>query len=121
MSAADSIRTPKHLDLKKDHGLKVVWNDERESFYSIGYLRRMSPSADQRQLREEMAKNPLTVLPITSVGSGKPLTATDIKMVGNYAILITFSDGHDTGIFSWEYLDQIDPDKPGPASESDAG
>lgn len=27
-----------------------------------------------------------------------------LEPVGNYAILIKFSDGHDTGIFSWDYL-----------------
>jgi len=111
MKPADSMPTPKHLDLKKDRGLTVIWNDEHESFYSIAYLRRMSPSADQRMLREEMAKNPLAVLPSSAVGSDEPLTATDIKMVGNYAVQITFSDGHDTGIFSWEYLILIDQDR----------
>jgi DUF971 family protein len=30
-------------------------------------------------------------------------------MVGNYAIRIRFSDGHDTGIYSWAYLREIDP------------
>jgi len=94
--------------MKKESGLTVQWNDGRETFYPIAYLRRMSPSADQRQLREEMEKNPLTVLP-SGGGSDEPLTATDVEMVGNYAIKIVFSDGHDTGIFSWEYLRQIDP------------
>lgn len=28
----------------------------------------------------------------------------DLKPVGNYAVQPTFSDGHDTGIFSWDYL-----------------
>src|SRR6476659_7557665 len=28
----------------------------------------------------------------------------DLKAVGNYAVQPTFSDGHDTGIFSWDYL-----------------
>ena len=101
--------TPKHLDMKKDQGLTVFWNDGAESFYTIAYLRRMSPSAEQRLLREEMEKNPLTVLPSAPAGQDKPLTATDVQMVGNYAIKIIFSDGHDTGIFSWEYLREIDP------------
>jgi DUF971 family protein len=30
-------------------------------------------------------------------------------MVGNYALRITFSDGHATGLFSWRYLREIDP------------
>ena len=59
-----------------------------------------------------MAKNPLTVLPASAVAKG-PLTAVGAELVGNYAIRITFSDGHDTGIFSWEYLREIDPARAG--------
>jgi DUF971 family protein len=71
----------------------------------------MSPSADMRQLREEMAKNPLTVLPSKSSSAG-PLTVVSAELVGNYALKITFSDGHDTGIYSWQYLREIDPEAP---------
>jgi DUF971 family protein len=31
----------------------------------------------------------------------------DVEQVGNYAIKPTFSDGHDTGIFSWDYLYEL--------------
>lgn len=97
-----------HLDLEKNRGLTITWEDGTTSFYPIAYLRKNSPSADARELRSQMARNPLTVLPASS-SSGAPLTATDAQMVGNYAIRIVFSDGHDTGIFSWDYLKRIDP------------
>ena len=100
-SNPDKPSRPKHLDLKKDHGLTVQWDDGSETFYPIEYLRRMSPSAEMRQLREEMARNPLTVLPAAPPRPATPLVATDAEMVGNYAIRIIFSDGHDTGIYSW--------------------
>ena len=106
---------PARLDLKKDRGLTIEWADGSTSYYTIAYLRRMSPSADMRQLRDEMTKNPLTVLP--SSASAGPLTAADAELVGNYAIRIRFSDGHDTGIYSWSYLRQIDP--AAPASQPD--
>jgi len=105
---------PVKLDLKKDRGLTVEWADGTSSYYAIAYLRKMSPSAEARQLREEMAKNPLTVLP-NSMASGEALVAESAEMVGNYAIRIRFSDGHDTGIFSWSYLREIDPNAPPPA------
>jgi len=110
--------SPAHLDLKKDRGLTIQWMDGSVSYYSIEYLRRMSPSADMRQLRDEIEKNPLTVLPASS-GSGEALTALDAELVGNYAIRIRFSDGHDTGIFSWEYLRSIDPAHQEGRSEAD--
>ncbi|MEX0776781.1 MAG: DUF971 domain-containing protein [Phycisphaeraceae bacterium] len=108
MTAQTSNR-PRHLDLKKDKGLTVTWQDGSTTFYPIAYLRRMSPSADMRELRKEMAQNPLTVLPAGMGQSSQPLTATKIEMVGHYAVKITFSDGHDTGLYSWEYLRQIAP------------
>lgn len=98
---------PRHIDLAKDKGLSIEWPDGTTSFYSIANLRRHSPSADARDLRERLAKNPLTVLP-ASRGEG-PLRAVDAELVGNYAIRIRFSDGHATGLYSWEYLRSLKP------------
>ena len=100
--------TPEHLDLKKDHGLAVRWSDGVESFYPIAYLRKMSPSAEMRELRKQMNSNPLTILP-DGLSSSANIVATGAEMVGNYALKITFSDGHSTGIYSWSYLREIDP------------
>lgn len=105
---------PRHLELKRDQALIVHWSDGRVSIYPIAYLRRMSPSADARALREEMKKNPLTVLPASKTPAGEPLVAEGAELVGNYAIRIRFSDGHDTGIYSWTYLREIAPPPPPP-------
>lgn len=99
---------PTSIDLKKDRGLTVQWADGSTSYYSIAYLRKMSPSADARELRTQLARNPLTVLP-ASAGVAGPLTALGAELVGRYAIRVRFSDGHDTGIYSWDYLRSIDP------------
>jgi len=99
--------TPAHLDLKKDRGLTIQWSDGTGSYYSIAYLRRMSPAADQRELRKHLAKNPLTVLP--SAPASGAVVAAEAELVGNYAVRITFSDGHSAGIYTWEYLREIDP------------
>ena len=108
---------PKHIDLKKDVALTIQWSDGRTSVYPIPLLRKLSPSADARELRKEMENNPLTVLPAGVTDAG-PLTALGIDMVGNYAVCISFSDGHDTGIYTWSYLRQIDPDQPGESDNS---
>ena len=100
---------PASLDLDRKKGLTITWQDGSASFYPIVYLRRMSPSADMRQLRDEMASNPLTVLPDT--GPSEALHATDAQLAGRYAVRITFSDGHRTGLYSWDYLRSIDPAK----------
>ena len=98
---------PRRIDLKKDKGLTIEWSDGSTSYYSIAYLRKYSPSADARQLRDEQARNPLTILP-AGFASG-PIAAVDAELVGRYAIRIRFSDGHDTGLYSWDYLREIDP------------
>lgn len=98
---------PSDVKLSKSEGLTIVWADGSTSFYPIDLLRRMSPSADNRHLREQLDENPLMVLP-KDVSAG-PVTAVDAQLMGAYAIKISFSDGHDTGIFSWDYLREIDP------------
>ena len=97
---------PVHLDLKRDEALTVRWSDDRVSVYPIAYLRRLSPSADAIQMREDLANNPLTVL---SSSSDAPLRVERIEPVGRYAVRLVFSDGHHTGLYTWTYLREIDP------------
>lgn len=102
---------PQHIDLNKAQGLTINWSDGSRSFYPIDYLRKMSPSAEMSVLRQEMRDNPLTILPDSMANQSGPLTATNGELVGNYAIRIEFSDGHTTGIYSWNYLRSIDPNQ----------
>lgn len=100
--------SPTAIDLKKDRGLTVQWADGAMSYYTIAYLRKMSPSAEARELRDQQKKNPLAILPSSAVSSGA-IAATGAELVGNYALRISFNDGHNTGIYSWQYLREIDP------------
>jgi DUF971 family protein len=118
--AAEPDVRPRRLDLKKDTALTIQWSDGRVSIYPIAYLRKLSPSAEARELRKQMQRNPLTVLPASAGNSGDgPLTALAIEPVGNYAVRVRFSDGHDTGIYSWKYLRQIDPNRPAGQDNAD--
>lgn len=101
------VEAPAHIDLKRDQGLTIIWQDGKVSYFPVAYLRRMSPSADMRELREQIKKNPLTVLP-TRAGAQAPLLVTNAELVGNYALAIHFSDGHTSGIYTWEYFREID-------------
>jgi len=112
---------PTRLDLKKDRGLTVEWADGTSSYFSIAYLRRMSPSAEMKDLRERQESNPLTVLPASSLGAGERLEAMGAELVGNYAIRIRFNDGHHTGLYSWRYLREIDPGRKNLATETGTG
>lgn len=104
------MEPPRHLDLDKQRGLTIEWADGRRSFYPIELLRVMSPSAEARQQREAAKTNPLHVLPTRAARHHGPLTALDAELVGNYALRIRFSDGHETGLYTWEYLRRLEPD-----------
>jgi DUF971 family protein len=41
----------------------------------------------------------------------RDVTVTDVAAVGHYALQPRFSDGHDSGIFSWEYLYHLGADQ----------
>lgn len=97
---------PTHLDLKRDEALTVRWSDGLVSVYPVQLLRRLSPSADAQQTREELASNPLAVLPSHDAG---PLRAERIEPVGRYAIRVVFSDGHQSGLYTWAYLRDMAP------------
>ena len=63
---------------------------------------------DPHQIVDQPRKKPLlTVLP---GNYAEPLTVKDAGMVGNYAIKIDWSDGHDSGIYSFNFLREICPD-----------
>lgn len=106
--------TPAALRLKKTEQLEIDWKDGLQSVYTISRLRSLCPCAQCRMVREgtnphDLAPAPrpktsLTILPGNYSGA---LTLTQAEMVGNYAIKLTFSDGHDTGIFSFEYLREL--------------
>ena len=80
----------------------------------IALLRRTSPSADMRALRDEVARNPLTVLPPSRLGTtAAPLTPLNADLASNYGLKITFGDGHATGVSTWAYLREIAAQAPG--------
>ena len=93
---------PLHIDLDRERGITFSWDDGSAAFVATAVLRRESPSADARELRSEMARNPFTVLPAAK--SEGPLKISAVEPVGHYALRIRFSDGHETGIYTWKYL-----------------
>lgn len=108
--------TPTRLDLKKDEALTIDWQDGRRGVYSLTMLRSMCPCAQCRTVREgsnphdispgPKKKSLLTILPGNYSGA---LTVVNAELVGNYALKIHWSDGHDSGIYSFQYLREICP------------
>lgn len=92
---------PTRVHLKRDEKLTVEWPDGHTGVFPIADLRRACPCALCKDLRKQLATNRLTIVP---EGTGAPVTVDRVERVGNYAIRPIWSDGHATGIYSWEYL-----------------
>ncbi len=75
--------------------LEVSFNDGSCYQLPCEYLRVFTPSA------EAMGHGPGQE--ILQIGK-KDITIKEIKPVGNYAISPLFSDGHNSGVYSWDYL-----------------
>ncbi len=92
-------------------GVDITWADGHTSHYDFGYLRDECPCATCNEEREKKRMfaaaggTSATVLPMF-----KPKArAQAATSVGNYAIQITFNDGHSTGIYSYDHLRSICP------------
>lgn len=83
--------------------LCILWDDGSESYFPAEFLRKHSPSA--QNIGE------VDILGNKYGGDGpKKFPGVTIKgwdLVGNYAIRPTFSDGHNSGLFSWQYLAEL--------------
>ncbi len=80
-----------------DAALRITWADGRACHYNAPELRRACPCAQcvnewsgERVLRPETVSDDLQI--------------ADISIVGRYALNFRWSDGHETGIYSFRYL-----------------
>ena len=88
-------KAPNKISYRKlDNALEVKWEDKVYSL-PIELLRVHSPSADVGG-RHGSKRRPQS--------GKKDVRIKDINQTGNYGIRLNFDDGHDTGIFVWEYL-----------------
>ncbi|HSH09516.1 MAG TPA: DUF971 domain-containing protein [Oceanipulchritudo sp.] len=97
-----TIPPPESIELIGDL-VAIRWADGREDFYPMESLRALSPSADNVGEPDLFGNihggDPRTEFP--------GVTVTDYQIIGRYAIRFIFSDGHQTGLFSFPYLLQI--------------
>tara|TARA_B100000900_G_C20371659_1_gene630671 strand:- start:427 stop:783 length:357 start_codon:yes stop_codon:yes gene_type:complete len=75
--------------------LNVLFDNGKHVEISAELLRVESPSAEVQGHGQDQKQTPL---------NKQDVTITKITAVGSYAVRLTFSDGHDTGIYSWELL-----------------
>lgn len=89
-------KVPQHLELhRRSRELELGYAEGETYRLSCEYLRVFSPSA------EVMGHGPGQEV----LQTGKlHVTIDHIKPIGHYAVQFIFSDGHDTGLYSWNYL-----------------
>lgn len=78
--------------------LEVIWDDGETSTFTFEFLRVMSPSAEVQghtpsEYQLQVGKRDVGIVSVDPVGA--------------YAVRITFSDGHDSGLYSWDYFEHL--------------
>ncbi len=100
MSGLDAS-TPHPTEIKLHQAsrvLEIAFADGRAFRFPYEFLRVHSPSAEVRGHGPGQE--------VLQVGK-RDVAIKEVEAVGRYAIRPTFSDGHDTGIYSWEYLYEL--------------
>ena len=91
---------PREIRQEGDASLRVTWGDGRACVYAAPFLRRACPCAQcvneftgERMLRPETVSDGLAI--------------ANVEIVGRYALTFRWSDGHETGIYSFRYLREL--------------
>lgn len=89
------------IEIRLDHDRRVItitYDDGSSAPFEAEYLRVFSPSAEVQG--HSPAQRRL-------IAGKSRVRVTAIEPVGNYAVRITFDDGHNTGIFTWDYFGRL--------------
>jgi len=96
-------KTPTEVKLRKrSNTLELIYSDGSLLEFSSEFLRVYSPSAEVRGHGKGQE--------VLQAGKRNVKLKT-VAPVGNYALKLEFDDGHNTGIFSWDYLASLGQDK----------
>ena len=96
------MKTPANIQLIGTE-VAIVWEDGAESYFPMSELRAASPSAQNIGERDILGNQ---------YGGDGPkqfpgVTVHGWEIVGNYAIRFDFSDGHRTGLYSYDFLREL--------------
>lgn len=98
--AGDRTLLVREIDQIDKHTLGIKWVDGHESRWRLSHLRRRCPCAS--------CIDEWTNEPILKPGDvDENILATRVESVGRYALVINFTDGHTTGIYSFGLLREL--------------
>jgi len=109
--SADAV-TPAKVRVKKTEGtgVEIDWKDGHKSAWSFVWLRDGCPCATCHEERQADGRNPgeAKAAPAQLLPMFKPPARPEtVTPVGNYAVRFKWDDGHESGIYSWEYLRRV--------------
>jgi len=91
---------PTQIIEESETEVSIKWSDDTESRYTAVQLRRTCPCAGcVNEWTGDRTLDPASIPEETSFSR--------IALVGRYALNFVFSDGHETGIFSFDYLRRL--------------
>ena len=93
---------PNELRLKDGGRALAVAYEDATFDLSAEYLRVTSPSAEVQGH---------TAAEKRTVGGKRAVAITAVEPVGHYAVKLVFDDGHDSGLFTWDYLYELGADR----------
>jgi DUF971 family protein len=87
--------------------LTITWNDGEVCVYSFDLLRNACPCAQCRGGHENMSSEPDEDVFTIPLMDAKAAQMRNLEAVGGYALQIEWEDGHNYGIYQWEYLQAL--------------
>jgi len=93
---------PRRLQRDGD-ALVIEWSDGARHRLAWSLLRAKCPCA-VCAAKNSAPTPPAAMLPVLRREEARPIEPTSVRLVGNYAYGIDFNDGHNSGIYSLEYL-----------------
>ncbi len=107
----DAIKPAKvRVDVTGGTGVEIDWKDGHRSAWSFPWLRLACPCATCHEEREKTGRalgaavvKSATLLPMYEA----PPRPVEVTPVGKYAIRFKWSDGHEAGLYSWDYLRNV--------------
>lgn len=101
---SDTSPWPSELRLSASRDVLTVGFDNGDKFeLTAEYLRVESPSAEVRGHRPDQRQ---------TVAGKQSVKISALEPTGNYAVRIIFDDGHDTGLYGWDYLHRLGAEQP---------
>lgn len=103
-----SHNRPQDLTVNRaEQTLEIVWNDGHRSVYPLAGLRHVCPCAECRGGHENMSA-PVDRAAIHALPQ-KTWQISGAHMVGHYALSFVWADGHEAGIYTWDFLRALCP------------